>query len=225
MASAERLLAQEIARLIEQNKNGPPVVYLRSFGAEAFTPFKYWTGENVAGFPMYWKDVGDAVVEALRVIGPTLAIGRPDSDGFRYWSPARVEKIMVADDAWQDVMSVWLARAALVVIQIDATEGLKWEIAQVAQFLRPTAVLLILPPTKDQYRNTCAALDHLFPKPLPPSLPMSRLLSFRENWDPLPLPKGPGVGGLFWYAVEAVFDQNGFEMPPWRRSYGFGPRV
>ena len=223
----ESQLAHDVARLKQKNKTKLPIIYLRSFDSEKlhFSDIKgAFNGNVLPGTGDYWKDVGDIVTGYLSVIGPVYALDRPEKT-FRLRSAAitRPELFSADNDHWQKQILEWLSKAKLVVVQLDATSGLEWEITQVVQRISPTKVLLVLPPTQVEYEKIWQGTSHLFPNPLPVKLVSTRVLTFWPDWQPRPL-EMTAAGGDFslWQTLEPVFDQNGYEKPAWRRIYGFG---
>ena len=114
-----------------------------------------------------------------------------------------------------------LPRAALVVVQLDASPGLAWEMEQLVHRVSPTRILLVLPSTEADYGRLLASTAGWFPRPLPRRLPDSRLMAFRANWEPLAL-EAKGAPGSVWHTLEPVFQRNGYEAPDWRRAYKIG---
>ncbi len=226
--SSEQLLNRDIRRLAEQNKSKAPIVYLRSFGAEGLHASDFlkapFVGQVLPGSMAYWKDAGDMVTNVLRVIGPPIELAPPAGTWrLKPWSPSRPKQERIDNENWQQKILEWLPRAALVVVQLDATPGLKWEIAELVRRLPPIRILLVLPATQGDYDKVCASTAGLFPRPLPGKLPASRLMTFRPDWQPLPLEAKSGAKGL-WYTLDPVFEQNRFEPPAWRRIYGYPER-
>lgn len=177
----------------------------------------------IPGTMAYWKDVGDIITGNLSVIGPVYALDRPEKTfRLRPGAMTRPELINVDNDHWQSQILKWLPKARLVVIQLDVSTGLEWEIAQVVQRILPTKILLVLPPTQAEYEKLRQGTSHLFPTPLPVKLASSRVITFRPNWQPLPLEMSEGGEFAIWKTLEPIFDQNGYEKPAWRRIFGFG---
>lgn len=215
-------MGREINRLREANKHKPPIVYLRSFASDTLqlSDIKNaFVGKTLAGTMAYWKDAGHMVTDLLTVIAPMKELTAPETSWrLKPWAPSRPESVAVGNDVWQRQILGWLVEAPLVVIQLDISAGLAWELEQVVRLVSPTKVLLVLPPTQGEYDEIRAGVEGFFP--LPSTLPDSRLLTFNSKWQPCPLPV-PGQVGT-WQTLELVFEQNGYESPPWRRIYGIG---
>lgn len=221
----ESVLDREIDRLKEENKDKAPIVYLRAFASESIQVSDIKgavVGKTIPGTGAYYKDVGDTVTDCLKVIGPTVALARPDSTWrLRPWAPSRPELMSVDNNQWQQQILQWLQETALIVVQLDVSAGLGWELEQVVRKVRPIKVLLVLPSTQADYDQVREWANSFFPIPFPVELPTSRLMTFRPGWQPWPLPAAAGGGQIIWQILEPVFEQNGFKSPPWRRIYGF----
>jgi hypothetical protein len=209
-------LDREVRRLKDKSRSAAPVIYLRSFESESLKfsdVAAAFAGKTIPGTMCYWKDAGNVVTDFLSVIGPVHALERPVKVvRLRGAAPSRPELVAVPDDRWQQTILEWLAGAALVVIQLDVSSGLKWEIERVAERVPAVRVVLVLPPTQAEYSRIREEVSALFPHSLPVELPPSRVLTFRADWQPLPLRAAEGLGST-WYALEPVFSQNGYEGP------------
>src|SRR5262249_49271036 len=146
-------------------------------------------GKTLAGTGYYWKDLGHCVIDSLRVIAPARELACPETSWrWRPWAPSRPESVSVSNDGWPRPVLGGVPGAPLVVIQLDVSTGLAWELEQVVRLVFPTKVLLVLPPTQGDYDQIRAGVDGVFPKPFPAKLPASRLMTFSPNWQPCPLP-------------------------------------
>jgi hypothetical protein len=199
--------------LKQKNRHGPPVVYLRSFAGETFRLADLkaaFIGKIVPGTSAYWADVGDYVVDHLKVIGPAKALARPDGAwSMRPWAPSRAKRVAVPNEKWQQEIAAWLPKAALVVVQLGVSEGLAWELRQIVRLVSATKVLLVLPSTQADYDTVRAGTASALRRPLPSPLPPSRLMTFKADWNPLPLRSA----GDIWDTLDPVFAQNDFASP------------
>ncbi|MEZ5293856.1 MAG: TM2 domain-containing protein [Vicinamibacterales bacterium] len=121
-----------------------PVVYLRSFQDDGemvvrgATPLPAWMNAIVsAGSAM---SIEQELAAILRRLGPVVAIGRPgepvpDLGAARFYVP---------HDRWQAAVLDLLDRAALVVVRIGTSEGVRWEIDQVLERVAREKVLFVL---------------------------------------------------------------------------------
>ena len=125
-----------------------PVVYLRSF----------YVDKSLARRPLAIGRVvsvcteEEQLVNALREIGPVVAIGKPGERLPRLGA----QRIYVGDADWQQQVRSWFTRAALVVIQVPPkpTEGVTWEIDQSLSVVALDRLVFLVP------RNT-RSLDWL----------------------------------------------------------------
>ncbi len=223
--SPKQQMKRELNRMLASRKPRPPIIYLRAFASDALglsDVKNAFVGKTVAGTMAYWKDAGHMVTDFLRVIAPTKELSSPDNAWrLKPWAPTRPESVAVANENWQREILDWLPNAPLVVIQLDDSIGLVWEVRHVIRLVAPTKVILVLPPSQSEYDEMRNHLNNLFPKGLPVQLPPSRLATFNSAWQPIPLPEPSSGGPGMWQTFEIVFNQNGFESPPWRRIYGF----
>lgn len=203
---------------IERNKDGPPVVFLRSFETENISRFGEFDaaffGRGMPGLMSQWRrDAGDDLVDALSVIGPPIAIGQPgktQEHGKTRSGRKGASRTYADDSKWQDLILHWLPGAALVVIQLGNTPGLLWELAQVVKHVPPTKILLLLPPFQGEYDDARRMAEPYFPKGLPKKLSRSRLVTFDADWAPIRLrPRDDNL----WRTLKPIFDNNGYELP------------
>jgi hypothetical protein len=213
----ESILRREINRLREVNKSARFILYLRSFASETlkFSDIKYsFYGNTIPGTSCYWKNVGDTVTDFLRVIGDVVALERPEHTlGIKPWAPSHPKQVSVENDQWQRKIVELIPKAALVVVQVDLSAGLVWEMQQLTHLLSPSKILFVLPPSQAEYDEIREGISGIFLESLPVQLPLSRLLTFRPDWHPLPLIFEEGSIYNMWRSLEPVFQQNGYESP------------
>jgi TM2 domain-containing membrane protein YozV len=120
----------------------PPVVYLRSFGADdeiLVTGGGLWAR---LGSYMHYTAVISPEQELawiLSRVGPVVAIGKP---GERL-PELGAARLYVGDDEWRETVGGLLARAALVVIRAGDTANLWWEIDQAMTQCAPGRVVIV----------------------------------------------------------------------------------
>jgi len=216
-------MSNSINHPTNQSKDKAPVVYLRSFSGQGlhFSDIKAaFVGKALPGSDVYWKDAGHYVANFLRGIGPVRELAPPPGKSrFQPWSPSRPEQERIANELWQETILKWLPRAAVVVVQLDPSPGLKWEVTQFVRLVAPAKVLLVLPPTQGDYEALVSSTSGWFPQPFPRLLPDSRLMTFRSEWQPSILERRESPGYM-WHTLEPFFEQNGFEPPDWRTPLG-----
>jgi hypothetical protein len=144
----------------------PPVVYLRSFQADA-TAAKSADGVRLlGGFNRIFDTttIEERLVAALSAIGPVIAIGKP-GETLPMLGAARM---YVDDEHWQRTVHLLMERAALVVLRLGDTPGFWWELEH-SLSLEPTKLVLIVPFKKAaDYEAFRKRTETHFPHPLPP---------------------------------------------------------
>ncbi|MGZ8267034.1 MAG: hypothetical protein ACXW20_05950 [Burkholderiales bacterium] len=193
----------------EMRKDGRrPVVYLRSFAFElgeysGSRFFGNWFAQDMLGIPP--SEEQRIFGDHMRLIGPYIAIARPD-EPFPELGAARKQ---VAGADWQQVVGEPLDRSAAVVVQASTSSGLLWELEQLKARGMARKVLWILPRWQGEYEAFRARVAPLLSCPLPAKLPKTRLVAFRDDWEPYVL---EARSGLLW-TLKPFFDQNGFPFP------------
>jgi hypothetical protein len=115
-----------------------PVVYLRSFRMDrGFSRRPLRVGRL---FSIQTEE--EQLAQALREIGPVVAMGKPGERLPRLGA----HRIYVEDADWQEQVLAWFARAALVVIHVPPkpTESLTWEVDQSLSVVAPDRLIFLL---------------------------------------------------------------------------------
>jgi uncharacterized membrane-anchored protein len=103
-----------------------PVLYLRSFTIDnqpvAVKP-RGWTARLI-GLGARFPTLDEAVLDCAAPYGPVIAIGDPRDP----MPPLGAARTFVGGGDWQSVVSDLLAAAQLVVLTVDTTEGVQWEV-------------------------------------------------------------------------------------------------
>lgn len=126
-----------------------PVVLLRSFRRDEWEieHSSKWTS-NILFHPDYYRSkekytFEQALVEILEQVGPVIALGSPAEDA----PPLGAARAYVASDRWQAEVLWFVENAALIVVLVDNTPSLQWEISAVSA--HPTGLsrlMLVIPP-------------------------------------------------------------------------------
>jgi hypothetical protein len=122
------------------------------------------------------------IANIMNRIGPYIAVARPTESA--NWRDVGAARLAVPDDKWEFVVKELVADSAIIVIEAGSSGGLLWEVQEVVRSAEPTKVLLIIPMTDwawDEFRGRAGGM---FPGGLPRERPVSRLMSFRQNWTP-----------------------------------------
>ena len=123
MAAAKRLRARQDLDSQAVDVRAP-VLYLRSFLDDRRLARRPFPVGRVVSF----QTEEEQFAEAVRYLGPVVALGRPGERLPRLGA----QRVYVKDAEWRQQVLSWLSRAALVVVHVPAapTEGLSWEIEQ-----------------------------------------------------------------------------------------------
>lgn len=208
-----RLVTPSADAVLDSDKR-PPVIYLRSFDAE--------TGDyGVAAYLRSALRIASKrrlppgcdwlptfnlkLAKIFRGVGPYVAVGRP-GEAIPGMGAARA---YFSDDEWKDQVGALLKRASLVVMRAGTTKGLNWEIQAVRAWLRPQQLLIVLPFGNEEYQLFRNILLSQAQIELPETQPVSRLLTFADQWQPLALTTAFTLGKT----LRPFFIQNGLHPP------------
>jgi hypothetical protein len=203
--SAEHILSHDTRQ---------PVIYLRSFDAEAdsfglgalfrstATAFTNRSmGSNVSAWDPTFQTQLALVMER---IGPYIAVGRPGEN----LPGTGAARLYIPDSEWQHRVTELIRRSRLVVFRAGTGSGLQWEFDNLMRLLRPQQLLVILPITRKNY----LAFRELMQKHgilLPEKVPEAMLMTFRDAWQPVFLK----AGGNLEATLDPYFRANGIATP------------
>jgi hypothetical protein len=154
-----------------------PVLYLRPFKEDART-FHVGFGrkaDDVRAEPL--------ILEPFNILGPLVAIGRPEED-MPPWAGAA--RFYVAGDDWHSDFLGLLDRAQLVVLFAGTTENLRWELAQVFHREPFVPAVLLLPFFGQELKSFQASFTAATDVELPENLNRVRLIYFPAPDQPVP---------------------------------------
>jgi hypothetical protein len=118
-------------------------------------------------------------------------------------------KIAVRNDGWPETVRDLIIKAAAIVVELDITAGLRWEITEIVRTQLPKKLLLIVPRTNMGYELAANQVEELFPKGLPaPSDVNSRLVMFEDDWTPI---------SLQWRPLDVDIDIDFFAELTWQK--------
>lgn len=118
-----------------------PIVYLRTFGLDK-TP-----ALNNKTFDEYlFESLKNPIVISL-------------ADPNEIFPSGGSIKIQARDESWKEVVKQLLLQARAVIIVMGETEGLKWEISQLRQYLAPSQLYIVIPPF---YYSSLAWCDYFW---------------------------------------------------------------
>lgn len=183
-----------------------PVVYLRSFRTDSRLSHR----PRAIGRMFSTHTEEEQLVEALREIGPVIAIGKPDERLPRLGAT----RIYVDEADWQQQILSWFDRAALVVIHVppDPTTGVEWEIDRSLSVVPLSRLVFVIP-------RDPKGLEWLGRKIRERGLTLS---------EPRKLPRGPYRSvscGLVYFGSDAGAEFSPLVKPPWLRRPFSSPLV
>ena len=203
------------------------VLYLRSFGDDAVMATVWGPGSYL--FDTFaFRTEEEQLMEALRPIGSTLAIGKPGEALPELGASRRY----LTDEEWQGEVSKAMARAELVVLRPGSSQGVWWELSHAIGNLPPEKLVLVLPFDAEGYESFRRRFEDLLGRELPDyHFPGKRvgslhaLLYFERDWTPRFVPLHSGAVGFFRKSIRPtaaafrmgfrpVFESLGVEWTP-----------
>jgi hypothetical protein len=174
-----RMRAKTAERTLETDAR-PPIVYLRPFDVDRVN-FRAARYEGLAlAFPFKQKTYEQRVAEALRHVGPFVALGDPTEE-----LPTLGADRLYADDAeWQPIIKDWTKRAGAIFLHVGDSDGFSWEVQYVVGLGQPERIILGLGDLST--RGRCDVLDfdrkfgHVFPHGLTGGA--GQFLYFDADW-------------------------------------------
>lgn len=128
----QRLTAPEVDNVLEQDAR-PPILLLRAFRMDELDSDAAIPGD----IPITFEEF---IVRPLRPYGPVVAIGRPTEA----LPPLGAHREYVSDD-WQGRVTELLNLSHIIVVILDTTPGLQWELEQLSDIALRKKLLLIIP--------------------------------------------------------------------------------
>jgi tetratricopeptide (TPR) repeat protein len=152
IAQYNKRLHQPNAQFVLATADRRPILFLRPFALDALpvSPF----GDQWYDFlnPYSWLDkrtFEEHLSSTFEDLGPVIAIGRPGEE-VALLGAARE----YADDAtWQDLVLDRAAASQFVIMEVDETPGMVWEIDHVSKNFGLQRILIVLPPGEDLFEK------------------------------------------------------------------------
>ncbi|MCE7925686.1 MAG: hypothetical protein DYG98_21760 [Haliscomenobacteraceae bacterium CHB4] len=151
------------------------ILYLRSF--------KF---DMAQGIEKSWESI---FVNLFKKSAPVIAIGMPEDE----ITPVGANRIYIKpDNSWQDKITDLIPKAKLTIVIIDNSEGLLWEIEQIARIGDPEKTVFFLPPSQERglfYEDFKYKTNGFFNNNLPqfPLISNRYFISFNNEWEIMPL--------------------------------------
>jgi hypothetical protein len=165
-----------------------PVVYLRSFAADAL-------GAGAVGswllLKLNYSTDEEQLAAVMNEFGPFIAIGAPGET----LPTLGANRIYTGEGDWRMRVQALLQEARLVVLRAGTTENFWWEFQAVRACVPPERVLLLVNSRGASYQAFRARAAAILPSPLPDLRRWTRALSsvraiiaFDESWNSRELP-------------------------------------
>ncbi len=169
----------------------PPVVYLRPFFEDERQIYDGPVGARHGGVGSGASVKRNAshereIARALHRVGPLVAIGKPGDSV----APLGAARVYVGDDVWQETVLALIKRAAIVILQPEATQGTWWELNAVAATTDWRRVLMLVPdPTLRPlgYGRIRQLTAQVLPMPLPEEIGKCDAFMFNAGGAPVPI--------------------------------------
>jgi hypothetical protein len=142
-----------------------PTLFLRSFEDEEIVvrperPFGFfwpipfvllnWIDQDLA---LRWisrpRRLEEVVVSSVYGFGPPVTIARPNAP-----LELGAARAYVDDSRWQDEVMLWIKRAAILIVEVGTTPGVRWEFQRIIENNLGSKVVLILPPQQFARRSS-----------------------------------------------------------------------
>ena len=174
----KRSLAESANEIFARDKRAP-VLYLRSFQQDGEVTKETGQGDQD------WlpnRTLEEDLAEALSVIGPVVAIGKPGEP----LPEVGAARMYVDNDKWQETVLRLISSAKLVVLRPGGTEGFWWEVKQAFDLVSPGHLLFYFPDgmntdVKKQYERWRNKVRHFTTCELPENIGNSRFVWFDAN--------------------------------------------
>jgi hypothetical protein len=146
IAALFRFLAGRLARLSAENlaqvDKRPPILFLRSFNEDQVRLDRPKRG-YIRGLMPVWgpSTVDRALLEEFTPLGPAVAIGVP---GQR--APFGASRTYVSDSEWKETVAQIARGARAIVMVLDDTEGVNWELSHIVESGYLPKTICFLPP-------------------------------------------------------------------------------
>ncbi|MCW8889097.1 MAG: hypothetical protein OQL20_00380 [Sedimenticola sp.] len=168
----QQLTAPEAGKVLAEDPR-PPVLLLRAFRMDEADSDAAIPGD----IPLTFEEF---IVRPLKLYGPVVAIGRPDET----LPPLGAHREYVSND-WQGRVKELLNLAQIIVVILDDTPGLKWELEQLFEKGLRKKVLMIVPAENQDGLRTLgwAAIDHSLEWRKSPSMKSVNILALVFDSD------------------------------------------
>ncbi len=139
-----RAEATEEYQAIDSEDPRRPILYLRPFNLDGMDMTQQQQSKlaRLMRLDSLYSSLDDAVLSEAHSYGPVLAIGKPGEP----MPPLGAARRYVSDDIWQEVVKDLARSASFVILTVDDTDGVKWEIDMIFQQTMADKVLFLTSP-------------------------------------------------------------------------------
>jgi hypothetical protein len=140
--AGRRLIRLSLEQLLSKDTR-PTILFLRSFRNDQVKLRKPRRPllEHVIAFGAPQSTLDHILLEEGTPLGPVVALGAPGSK-----PPFGAARKYVSHSEWRDTVTEFVARAGRVVIALDETAGVRWELEHLAIGGHLIKMLFLLPP-------------------------------------------------------------------------------
>jgi len=145
-AKIKQLTAEE---LLEKDKR-EPILLLRPFQRDNIDirDFTGFSKDNMFS-PNYYINkeeltFEEKIVETFNILGPVIAIGRPDGDT----QLLGASRTYIPDNQWQDKVIRLASKSSYILFIVDDSPSLRWEFQEMVKLKSLDRLFLVLPPLK-----------------------------------------------------------------------------
>ncbi len=179
MITRSKRLGQPTTEQAMKNDIRPPVLFLRSFQADAKDERKRWLNllfQSKDGVPLSKEQ---KLTELMTKNGPVIAVGRL-GEKLPQLGAARV---YISNELWQESVKMYMSQCKLILIRAGKTSGLKWELKEIINSIDPEKVLIYFPNQRN-FLSFRGWANKLLPKSLPEDWSTDTLV-FTKDWEPV----------------------------------------
>lgn len=145
--AARRLAATTAGKILAADER-PPVLYLRSFRNDVLPAREVNEGLGFYDPTRERSRLEELVAARCSVVGPVVAIADPKMP----IQPTGASREHASDSEWRDVVRNLMSKAALIVVVMDLTENLQWEIDTLRRGELLERAIFLFPPAVELER-------------------------------------------------------------------------
>ena len=126
----------------------PPILFLRPFTLDALPVSPIGDGWLAAFKVLSWVDrrtLEEHLSGTFEDLGPVVAIGRPGEEV----AALGAARVYVDDASWRTVVLGLAQMSQFVIMEVDGTPGMTWELEHVSGLVGLQRILIVLPPDDD----------------------------------------------------------------------------